>query len=223
MKTKKIKPTKNLIYPEAAKRWMSWKEWDEYQEELETENQRLVEEADSIVEAIFEFIEEEKLSTGFEPPPLPGERRTPFSPVEYPTGEYYEGLSDFLKERGFNRKNRASVTQSEICAAWQVYRTYYPFKSKPLPRVVEKVLENKPDDKKFHKHKLWGFTTSSIIMRLAKDGLDFGEIKDILTKFHVPVKDTTIRGQIWCAKQRGKYGLPANLNPWQMEQLLKAL
>lgn len=227
MKTKK---KKKLKHPQIKLEVIEHKDWTEWcrlvEDNRRRQQQGKLNEDDPLVEAVFEFIEEEKLVNERRPIPVEGERKVPGGIPYFKDGELYQGLGDFLREKCFNKKQRRRVNIGILNAAWRMYSKYYP--SQPRPELAVALEPNPVDSgvgnvKKKCRAQLWGINVSDLIRALGKDGLDFEEVKHILTHFNIEVKDSTIRGQIWCGKQLGRYGKIPKLLDWQQKKIEEAL
>jgi len=196
----------SFCYSDDLRRWISKKEFLEIARADIKSTQ--IQEFTPVQQAISEFFEE---SSGYPLPCAVG---------------YYLGLPEYLEEKSLKKSAKRCIIKfpkknfiMDINAAWALYRLRHPTVFVPLQPDPKLDAKEKSERRK----KIFDCDISSVIRRLGKEGFDADEVRMIMDHFGVECKDTTIKGQLWCSTQHGKYGLSANLNEWQMDQIFNAL
>lgn len=218
-KKKKKKKIEYICYYEDLKKWITWSELrDIFDRERKfhghTKKSRgPVYNFNPLQQAIAEFFEE------FEGYPR----------VCTIAQGHYLGLPEYLEEKGLVKAAKRCKMRFpkksfllDVNAGWKLYRLRHPKVIVPL-RPDPKELAKLNGQLKEKKKKIYDYDTSSVIRRLGKEGYDAKEVRMILDAYGVECKDTTIKGQLWCGTQKGKYGMSANLNEWQLDQIMNAL
>jgi len=210
-KKKKRKKSRYAAYVEDYKRWVTMDELMDYQDlvvnghsPLPTKSQ---EENPAIVRFIKSFF---SLNDGI------------VIPCQTNEG-YYNGLVDFLVKNG--KKKSAKIMKSGdiqamhfVQQAWREYRQENPRKFKPLLPLRSEIEEPRRKIKR-KKQEIHGHDSCAFIRRLALEGYKWFQIKRVTDHFRVEVTEKTIKAQIWCAKKKGKYGLPAPLSKGELKAI----
>jgi len=132
-------------------------------------------------------------------------------------------LRFYLEDTGFPKtaarlKKKDPSINEDIYMAWVRYR-----KVKPFNFAAVEAAEQKKEEPKFKKGEILGINVSALLRFLGKEGFEFDDAKKILDHFGHTVKDSTIRGQLWCGTQRGKYGEIPKPLPWQIAKIMEPI
>lgn len=130
-------------------------------------------------------------------------------------------LAAILREEGYSRtadRIEDNSARDILELGWKLYRKHHPINYDRLELEAAQQHET-PTGRR--RNKLWGIPVSAIIRFMGKEDFEFDEAKKSLAHLGIQVEDTTIRGQLWCGTQRGKYGKIAQLETWQIEKLFE--
>jgi hypothetical protein len=216
-KKKKKKPV-SMVYVERHRKWMTIKEAvdrdhnpEKYEDEsvdVEIESKRKeADEFSEVHELIADFISKQDHKRGYirRAGPLKGKKK----------------LASVLREEGYSRsadRLEDGGLKDAVESAWRLYRKQHPINYHKLE--LEMVQQHETPTGR-RRNKLWGIPVSAIIRFMGKEDFEFDEAKKSLAHLGIQVEDTTIRGQLWCGTQRGKYGKVAHLEDWQIEKLFE--
>lgn len=192
-------PKEKLMYDENLMRDITREEWAAYQCNAKSYTNELKKAAPErkkldkkLVLAIVDWMEA-----------TPTKQQKPIPSKE----GYYEGLWDVVDEHGLDM---ADVDLKHIQEAFRIYRQIHPLPPpKPLDDLVS--IHNKTRDK------LFGFTITSVIRTMGKEGFDFGMVRRALKALGAEASKNTIKAQLRYAKIDFKE--PAPLTSDQIDKL----
>jgi hypothetical protein len=208
------------VYPEEAHRWMTLKQFKGWAKagfpvfKNATSHDQKIEEAEwhhKAAEGVVKFLEE-----------------WGGNPInDFPANGHFQGLVEFLKSKGKRRSAKLVCTPGTgfgiIQSAWRLYRQNHPFKVRRSSCQEHKIEEQEnqgPKEKTVRSSRLYGDNVSAVIRRLTLEGYDYEEISTVLRHHKIDITEKSIKGQMWCATQRGKYGLAAKLSDKVLDEIM---
>lgn len=227
-KKKKKQHRLYMCYAEELKRWISVSEAvrrrfhpDEFDDEtsggeVET-NPKLLKKMkwklmqdQKVIDIIVEYLERRM---------IPGTNQVFITNVTAAEG-YYEGLEE---ELGWEDLFVEDINLPLLNKAWWLFRQKYPIFPK-TNGVHPKYIETEGDLNRAKgitstkRTKIFEFTISGVIQQLAREGWGQSEIRKVMDHLNVDVKDTTIKGQMWCGMS-GRYLRVATMSDKQIDEL----
>jgi hypothetical protein len=144
--------------------------------------------------------------------------------TKYDPSQFTENIIELALKAYFQLDERLyqyikQVQPNAICIGFG-----HDFDHVKKPADYDKELEEEEGPKrklKVNRCQLFGMNISSVIRRMGKEGFDFETTKRALSSHGIVVKDSTIKGQLWCGKS-GKYGDVAELSEKQIDNLFIA-